>query len=282
MSFQAMTWALRQKTGNPTAKAILLALANYADDEGSCFPGQERLAEECECSVRTIQRQMEYLESKGFLRRSRRADGRGARTSDRYFLLLHDKLSPDTDDEPTRQIVGASKDEPTRRNTSLKKPERTDASLVELRKVLDEKRAQAVLDHRKRLGKSLTPHAANLLAKRLGECPDPNAAADEMICNGWQGFKPDWLDAKRRRSAPRKAGAEDRPKRALEGKTRANSVPASNDRVMVSLVDDYRLFRRCEQLVGKEGLRDKTGTCWWFPPNVVDRARQELGARAHG
>ena len=63
----------------------------------------------------------------------------------------------------------------------------------ELMKVLDQDHAKAVIEHRKALKKPLTPHAAQLLAGQFAKCPDPNAAADAMIENCWQGFKPEWL-----------------------------------------------------------------------------------------
>lgn len=63
----------------------------------------------------------------------------------------------------------------------------------ELRAVLDEKRSQAVIDHRKAIKKPLTPHAAELLAQKFAKCPDPNAAADFMVERGYQGFEPDWM-----------------------------------------------------------------------------------------
>lgn len=63
----------------------------------------------------------------------------------------------------------------------------------ELSKVLDDDRAAAVIDHRQKMRKPLTAHAAKLLAKDLAKWRDPNEAADEMIARGWQGFKPEWL-----------------------------------------------------------------------------------------
>lgn len=72
----------------------------------------------------------------------------------------------------------------------------------ELQAVLDADRAKAVIDHRQRIRKPLTPRAAQLLASKFARCPDPNAAADAMIANGWQGFEPDWIE---RRGAGRGA-----------------------------------------------------------------------------
>lgn len=74
---------------------------------------------------------------------------------------------------------------------------------AELEAVLDARHAAAVLDHRQRLRKPLTAHAAALLAKRLAEFPDPNAAADTMIERGWQSIRPGWgEDAPRNRAGP--------------------------------------------------------------------------------
>lgn len=60
--------------------------------------------------------------------------------------------------------------------------------------VLDDERAQAVIDHRQRLKKPLTAHAAKLLAAKFSLWPDANAAADLMIEKGWQSFEPSWAE----------------------------------------------------------------------------------------
>jgi hypothetical protein len=60
--------------------------------------------------------------------------------------------------------------------------------------VLSPETASAVVEHRQRIRKPLTFRAAELLAGKFQACPDPNAAADAMIANGWQGFEPDWLN----------------------------------------------------------------------------------------
>lgn len=63
----------------------------------------------------------------------------------------------------------------------------------ELSEVLDAEHSEAVIEHRKRIRKPLTAYAAKLLARQLVQWRDPNEAADAMIANGWQGFKPEWL-----------------------------------------------------------------------------------------
>jgi len=69
----------------------------------------------------------------------------------------------------------------------------------ELLSVLDDDHAAAVVEHRQRIRKPLTANAAKLLAGKFRQCADPNAAADAMIVNGWQGFEPQWLES---RAAP--------------------------------------------------------------------------------
>lgn len=88
MSFQAMAWAVKQKVGNATGKAILLMLANYADEAGQCFPSQETLATECECSKRSVLDWLQKFEDMGILSRDRRHGAGGYRRSDILTLCL--------------------------------------------------------------------------------------------------------------------------------------------------------------------------------------------------
>jgi hypothetical protein len=87
---------------------------------------------------------------------------------------------------------------------SLRSPERTPKD--ELLVVLDEERADAVIEHRKRLKPALSAYAARLLARKMGQCDDPNAAADAMIANGWKGFEPHYLERRRGTGPPRNRG----------------------------------------------------------------------------
>lgn len=63
----------------------------------------------------------------------------------------------------------------------------------ELKRVLDDEHATAVIEHRRAIRKQLSVHAAKLLAKKFEAYGDPNAAADIMIGRGWQGFEAEWV-----------------------------------------------------------------------------------------
>jgi len=88
MSVRAMTWALDQKVGDHTLKLILIALADFADEKGHCFPPQKMLAEIAECSIDTVQRGLKKLEGIGALSRQRRHNKTGNRSTDLYELSL--------------------------------------------------------------------------------------------------------------------------------------------------------------------------------------------------
>lgn len=88
MSNEAINWAFRQKVPS-TEKFVLVVLADYADEEGSCFPGQKRIAEKVGGSERTVRRSLKSLEARGLIRRERRSRGDGSRSSDRYVLPVN-------------------------------------------------------------------------------------------------------------------------------------------------------------------------------------------------
>jgi len=88
MSWAATSWASKVKTGSPAIKLVLLTLANFADDEGYCFPSQKTIAEITECGERSIRRYLDRLESMGIIKRVRRHRGDGARMSDGVYLCM--------------------------------------------------------------------------------------------------------------------------------------------------------------------------------------------------
>src|SRR5829696_815206 len=67
MSVTAMNWAKRQRTGSPARKAILLILADYANAEGVSYPSRQRLADETDMSLDSVDRNIKDLEVAKFL-----------------------------------------------------------------------------------------------------------------------------------------------------------------------------------------------------------------------
>lgn len=88
MSWKATAWAIQQITGSSARKVLLLALANYADEQGVCWPSQETLARNTEQSVDTVQRQLKNLLALRVLDRDRMPKRRGQWQGYRYRLLL--------------------------------------------------------------------------------------------------------------------------------------------------------------------------------------------------
>jgi Helix-turn-helix domain len=79
MSFQAVTWAIEQKAGGPSAKATLWSIANYANDKWCAWPSQDTICRESEQSPDSVQRRIPDLEELGLIRRIHlRFEGRKA------------------------------------------------------------------------------------------------------------------------------------------------------------------------------------------------------------
>lgn len=69
MSHRASAWAWETTTGNSTRKSVLAAFADYAGADGTAaWPSIETIAARVECSVRTVQRQLQILIDEGFMR----------------------------------------------------------------------------------------------------------------------------------------------------------------------------------------------------------------------
>lgn len=92
MSIQAVAWAIDQKTGSPAGKVVLLCVANYADENGECWPSQETIAAETELSERSVREWLQKLEEAGLLTRSPRRRDDGYRASD--LIRLSFKSQP--------------------------------------------------------------------------------------------------------------------------------------------------------------------------------------------
>ncbi|WP_295035094.1 helix-turn-helix domain-containing protein [uncultured Microbacterium sp.] len=117
MSYKATHWAWELGLKMPE-KFVLVALADMADEQHSCFPGQTTLAQMTGASESTVRRAVRKLEDLGLLNREERRSAGGYRTSDRYLLQVGASPKDNRSDcavggEPASQI-----DEPHRSDST--------------------------------------------------------------------------------------------------------------------------------------------------------------------
>ena len=81
-----MVWGMEGVT--PTEMLLLLALADRANDDNVCWPGQASLAKKCNTTDRTVRRTLKALENKNLLKIThRQGEGEGRKTNI-YTLTL--------------------------------------------------------------------------------------------------------------------------------------------------------------------------------------------------
>jgi uncharacterized phage protein (TIGR02220 family) len=86
-----MAWAWEQDC-TPTEKFVLLALADHAKDDGTCWPGMRRLAEKTGYTRRTVINAIKSLGEKGLLSSAPRHNA-GIQTTNLYLLQAPDVKS---------------------------------------------------------------------------------------------------------------------------------------------------------------------------------------------
>lgn len=83
-----MTWAWKQELSTGP-KFVLIALADNANSDGLCYPGQDSIAEKCGMTDRTVRNSIKTLIDSGIITKQHRqkASGKG-RTSDLYQIMI--------------------------------------------------------------------------------------------------------------------------------------------------------------------------------------------------
>lgn len=67
MSIAALRWAFQLEMRDPTAKAVLIALADHANDDGKCWPSVARLCLFTSLADRTVRRALRRLSAEGLI-----------------------------------------------------------------------------------------------------------------------------------------------------------------------------------------------------------------------
>jgi len=95
-------------------KAVLCNLAFRASDkDGTCWPSQELIAEDTGSSIRAVRRAMKALADRGLIRRKRRHDKRGERTSDTIQICFEALGLPATQAARDEKRLPAPQAKPT-------------------------------------------------------------------------------------------------------------------------------------------------------------------------
>ncbi len=206
MSFQAMAWAIEQRTGSPTAKLLLLILCNYADNDGVCWPSQQTLAEDTEMTDRTIRTALGTLIERQLVSVEHRPGTGGGRKTNVYRISLPEKFSESRWGN-RKNLQGQPEAEAGQPEKSSDKPiiepikDTKGSPAAELELVVSAETASAIIEHRQRVRAPLTARAAKALAKQLAKWPNPEEAAAAMLSRGWRGFEPEWMPKQPERKA---------------------------------------------------------------------------------
>ena len=94
MSGRVVGWAYDQVTGSSTTKAVLVKLADNANDEGECWPSLATMERQTEMSRSTLKAHLKKLEDIGLIMVERRREGT-SNLSNRYLLQV-DRVGRET------------------------------------------------------------------------------------------------------------------------------------------------------------------------------------------
>ena len=206
MSVRVLSWVWEHGPTDQTELLVLLALADFCDDQGQCYPSMASIGRKARLTERGARGVIRRLEAGGWLA----VHVNGGRGGANRYQIMRANPEPETrNDKPGMSFPPAPDD--TKPGTSLhktrnqrsaepsgtvKEPSKSlarDAREVmdSLRRVLSQETAEAFIEHRKAKRAKLTAKAAILIARKLADHPDPDAVAEESILNGWTGIFPE-------------------------------------------------------------------------------------------
>lgn len=194
MSVKVMSAVWERDDLDASERLVMLSLADHADDEGVCYPSIARLCKRTSIKERAVQSAIKRLCERGFLTIQRGAGRNGTN----LFIVnatpalnappqqMHPRIKCATPPQQMRPTPAANAPKPSRTINEPSKSNTGEAVAV-LAEVVGQDLAQAFVAHRKAGKSPLTTHAAQLIAKKLSAFPDPAAAIETSIINGWKG-----------------------------------------------------------------------------------------------
>ena len=188
MSIKHMNLAL-DTTYQPTTKIILLVLADYADENGECFPSWTKIMQRASVKNRhTVARHLKILEEDGVITRERRFDN-----SNIYRLFLSD--APSTKNVPgisndTRVVIPDNTRVVISRSTlTTNKPPHNHQEVSLIPEWIDVTAWNEWETHRKEIKKKLTKSTRDKQLKFLSKHKENHREIiEQSIMNGWAGL----------------------------------------------------------------------------------------------
>lgn len=192
MSIRIMSAVWERDDLTSTQKLVLLALADWANDEGLCWPSIEQLIKKSSLKRRAVQITIRSLEESGFVHREENV-GKGNRywinipvqnmhPCTTYTAPVHEMHSPRASDAP---------------NTSKKHQLTTNSNIrAQFESVSDEVWRDFVT-LRKAKRAPLTETVLRAMEREAAKAGwTLNDAMAESVARGWQSFKADWVKDK--------------------------------------------------------------------------------------
>ncbi len=150
MSFKYVTWAFKMPT-NPMETLVLVALADYADDTGYCFPGYESLMEKTKLAKSSLAKTLFILEGAGFFEKSAHSTigtGRKVNTFQMLFNETWFTTVPDSSKSTRLILMESIRLELIQKIKELREnKKRAMSSHLELRKVHSSNKESTSLEH---------------------------------------------------------------------------------------------------------------------------------------
>lgn len=197
MSIALMT-AIWEMDFTPVDKLVLLALADWANEDGKCWPSIAKIAAKTGCGERTVQRALREAETRGILARHENKGKGCVYTINPRHCVTPATKSPPSDRRQTpatvapntsgTTIVEEAKASPTKRA----KPKKSDPFV--LPDWIPTDAWTRFVAMRKSIGKPMSNDAMGLAVTKLNELAEdghpPGAVLDQSTFSSWRGLFP--------------------------------------------------------------------------------------------
>ena len=245
MSIKIMTRVWDNGPDNQGELLVLLALADFADDAGNCWPSLATIAAKARIQERSARRIVRRLENAGYLK----TVVGGGRHGCNQYRVNPDPKSPRTEsppdpDAPKTRTLTTQNPDPSVPRTVIE-PSIEPSKSNSARDILDvlcqwtsEEAARSFVAYRrKQKGKALSLTASKRLASQLEEIARRGGDVDDALGmaeeRGWQSLQADWyFNAKQPKgttNGKRDGEAAERARRAGE-RWAARAVDFGEDR----------------------------------------------------